>query len=132
LLDSLLQEKMAAIRSILFSVALISFASQVNGNWITDLGDTISGAAQALGDKETWDKVQGAFESVGVSAADWASEAWASTEAGAKCLKDAGADTDAILACRTNLHSSLGGAAAATFNLFLGAGLAVLLLARVW
>ena len=47
-------------------------------------------------------------------------------------FQEAGADTDAILACRTNLHSSLGGAAAATFNLFLGAGLAVLLLARVW
>jgi hypothetical protein len=136
LLDSLLQEKMAAIRSILFSVALVSLASQVNGDWISDFGDTLSGAAQSvastLGDKKTWDQVSAAFESAGDSAANWAEEAWASSADGVKCLKEAGADTDAILACRTNLHSSLGGAAAATFNLFLGAGLAVLLLARVW
>ena len=85
---------------------------QVNGDWISDFGDTLSGAAQSvastLGDKKTWDQVSAAFESIlirqifqtvferwhhcpfegaGDSAADWATEAWASTEAGAKCLK---------------------------------------------
>ena len=41
---------------------------QVNGDWISDLGDTISGAASSvastLGDKKTWDQVQAAFESI--------------------------------------------------------------------
>jgi hypothetical protein len=88
--------------------------------------------ADTLGSQETWNTVQQAFENAGESAVDWTKEAWASSGAGIQCLKDAGSDTEAILACRTNLHSSLGGAAAATFNLFLGAGLAILLLARVW
>jgi hypothetical protein len=136
LLDSLLQEKMAAIRSILFSVALVSLACQVNGDWLSDLGNTISGAAQSvastLGDEQTWKQVEAAFESAGDSAVDWTKEAWVSSKDGIQCLKDANGDTDAILACRKNVHGSLGGAAAATFNLFLGAGLAVLLLARVW
>ena len=56
-------------------------------------------------------------------------------------MQDANGDTDAILACRKNVHTSLGGASAsasasgadaATFNLFLGTGLVVLLLVRVW
>ena len=56
-------------------------------------------------------------------------------------VQDARGNTDEILACRKNVHNALGGASAsastsgadaATFNLFLGAGLAVLLLARVW
>ena len=57
----------------------------------------------------------------------------------APIVQDANGDTDEILACRKNVHTSLGGASAsasgadaATFNLFLGAGLVVLLLARVW
>ena len=41
---------------------------KVNGDWLTDLGDTISAAAQSvantLGRREkTWDSVQAAFES---------------------------------------------------------------------
>jgi hypothetical protein len=135
LLDSLLQEKMAAVRSFLISVALISLASQVEGNWLDDIGSSLSGAAssvaETLGSEETWNSVSQAFEDAGESAVNWTSEAWVSSTEGVKCLKDAGSDTDAILACRKNLHSSLAGAAAATFNLFLGAGLAVLMLARV-
>ena len=54
------------------------------------------------------------------------------------CLQDAGGDTNEILACRKNLHSALGeanllgGATAATFNVFLGTSLVALVLARVW
>jgi len=103
---------MAALRSFLISVALISLASQVNGNWLSDIGDAISAesesVASTLGSQQTWDKVQAAFASAGDSAANWATEAWASSEAGVKCLKDAGSDTQAILDCRTNLHNSLG------------------------
>jgi len=128
---------MVAVRFILISVALISLASQVNGDWLSDIGDSLSSAAHSvantLGSQETWDSVSAAFASVGDSAANWATEAWASSEAGVQCLKDAGSDTQAILDCRTNLHTSLGGAAtAATFNLFLGGCLALLLLARGW
>jgi len=126
---------MAALRSLLISVALVSLASQVQGDWLSDIGDTLSGAASSvantLGSKETWDTVSQAFEDAGESAGAWANEAWASSSEGIQCLKDAGSDTDAILACRKNIHSSLGGAAAASFNLFLGAGLALLLLARL-
>ena len=57
----------------------------------------------------------------------------------APIVQDANGDTDEILACRKNVHNALGGASAsasgadaATFNLFLGTGLVVLLLARVW
>jgi len=126
----------AAIRSILISAALLSLASQVQGNWLTDITDAISDAASSvadkLGDEETWKTVSQAFEDAGESAVNWTKEAWASSEAGIQCLKEAGSDTEKILACRKNLHSSLGGgAASATFNLFLGAGLAVLLLARI-
>jgi len=128
---------MAAIRSILISVAIISLASQVNGQqWLTDIGNSISSAAHSvagtLGSQETWNTVQAAFENAGESAVNWTTEAWASSQEGIQCLKDAGSNTTAILACRANLHSSLAGASSATFNLFLGAGLAVLLLARVW
>jgi len=137
LLDSLLQEKMASVRSILISVALISLASQVNSQqWLTDIGNQISGAASSvadtLGSQETWNTVQAAFENAGESAVNWTNEAWVSSQAGVQCLKDAGSDTTAIVACRTNLHSSLAGASSATFNLFLGAALAILILARVW
>jgi len=100
---------MDAVRLILISLALTSLASQVNGDWLSDLADTISAAAQSvantLGSHETWDSVQAAFESAGVS--DWYLEAWVSTEAGVQCLKDAGSDTETILACRRNLHQPL-------------------------
>ena len=59
---------------------------------------------------------------------DWSKEAWANTEEFRTCIKNAGTDIEKINACRT----SAGGASAATFNLFLTAGLAVLLLVRVF
>ena len=59
---------------------------------------------------------------------DWSKEAWANTEEFRTCIKNAGTDIEKINACRT----SAGGASAITFNLFLTAGLAVLLLVRVF
>ena len=48
-------------------------------------------------------------EGAGESAVNWTKEAWVSSREGIQCLKDADGDTEKILDCRKNLHSSLDG-----------------------
>ena len=72
------------------------------------------------------------LEGAGESAVNWRNETWVKSREGIQCLKDANVDTEKILDCRKNLHRALGGATAATFNVFIGTGLVALVLARVW
>ena len=110
---------------------------EFNNSW-SDFKDKISKAAQSawdnLSDPETWNKVQEAINEAGGDALDWSMEAWVSSKEGVDCLKNA-TNTDinqnatqAVLDCRTQLLGS--GANVATFNIFLGAGIAVLILVR--
>ena len=47
---------------------------KVNGDWLSDAGNQISGSAQSLADtlgsQETWDSVQAAFESMWINSSD--------------------------------------------------------------
>jgi len=137
LLDSLLQETMASVRTILISAALITLASQVSANdlrdWFSDFGDTLSGAFSSAWDtvskKETWNTVAGVLQGAGEDAVAWSKEAWVNTQAGVDCLTEAGSDSEAILECRKQLYTA-SGASALSFNFFVGATIVALLIAK--
>jgi len=137
LLDSLLQETMASVRTILISAALITFATQVSANdlrdWFSDVGDTISGAFSdawnTLANKETWNTVATALEGAGQDALAWSKEAWVNTGEGIECLKNAGSDADKMIECRKKLYTA-SGASALSFNFFVGASIVALLIAK--
>jgi len=139
LLDSLLQETMASVRTILISAALITLATQVSADtvfsrdWFSDVGDTLSGAFSSAWDtvskKETWNTVAGVLQGAGQDAVAWSKEAWVNTQAGVECLTEAGSDSEAILECRKNLYTA-SGASALSFNFFVGATIVALLIAR--
>jgi len=137
LLDSLLQETMASVRTILISAALITFATQVSANdlrdWFSDVGDTISGAFSdawnTLANKETWNTVATALEGAGQDALAWSKEAWVNTGEGIECLKNAGSNADKMIECRKELYTA-SGASALSFNFFVGASIVALLIAK--
>jgi len=137
LLDSLLQETMASVRTILISAALITLATQVSANdlrdWFSDVGDTLSGAFSdawsSVSSKETWNTVANALEGAGQDALAWSKEAWVNSKAGVDCLTEAGSNADAILECRKNLYTA-SGASALSFNVFVGASIVALLIAK--
>jgi len=137
LLDSLLQETMASVRTILISAALITLATQVSANdlrdWFSDVGDTLSGAFSdawsSVSSKETWNTVATALEGAGQDALAWSKEAWVNTGEGIECLKNAGSNADKMIECRKELYTA-SGASALSFNFFVGASIVALLIAK--
>ena len=101
---------------------------------MSDLGDIVNKAGKdawnTVSAKETWNKVGAALQGTRESLTDWSKEAWLNSKAGVDCLRDAGSDAKAILACRRNLHQSFGksGANDLAFNFFISACLLLLLL----
>jgi len=139
LLDSLLQETMASVRTILISAALITIATQVSADtvfsrdWFSDVGDTLSGAFSdawsSVSSKETWNTVATALEGAGQDALAWSKEAWVNTGEGIECLKNAGSNADKMIECRKELYTA-SGASALSFNFFVGASIVALLIAK--
>ena len=80
--------------------------------------------------KETWNTLGAALQGTKESLTDWSKEAWLNSKAGVDCLRDAGSDANAILACRRNLHQSFGKSSAndLSYNFFISACLLLLLL----
>ena len=113
---------------------------QVNAGLWDDFKDTVSTAGNDAwswaSDSATWDKLKVALVDASGNALDWTKEAWVSSTEGAKCLKEAMADnvankTAEAWKCRDKLYSEgTGGTNVATFNTFLGAGIAIFIFAR--
>merc|ERR1719403_240761 len=128
---------MASVRTILISAALITLATQVSANdlrdWFSDVGDSISGAFSdawnTLANKETWDTVATALEGAGQDALAWSKEAWVNTGEGIECSKNAGSNADKMIECRKELYTA-SGASALSLNVFVGASIVALLVAK--
>ena len=108
-----------------------------------DFKETISGVANDAWDwasnEDTWNNLKDQITEAGGNIADWSKETWFKTSKGAECLKDAmekegsEAKKEAALECRKTLKGSAaenGGINVATFNTFLGAGIAIFIFAR--
>ena len=106
-----------------------------------DFKETISGVANDAWDwasnEDTWNNLKDKISDAGEDAVAWSKEAWFKSEKGAKCLKEAmekeEGKTEAALACRDKLKGTVaenGGTNVATFNTFLGAGIAIFIFAR--